>query len=172
VFDGQRVDGHFRYQPNTAIPPDGMLVSINVSGADKHNNLRRLMVHKSIRLLASYPAGGEANCLRANLSPQTRQVVLVFGAKLWPFTEQPLDAVTITAKCLQSTEAEKVSVNNDFALTPDPHFTGNFQKLFLPGGLEAVVWQVPEGRTPASIKLEFSALGAAMDMKVLAAMEL
>ena len=172
VFDGQRVDGHFRYQPNTAIPPDGMLVSINVSGADKHNNLRRLMVHKSIRLLASYPAGGETNRLRANLSPNTRQVVLVFGAKLWPFTEQPLDAVTITAKCLQSTEAEKVSVYNDFALTPDPHFTGNFQKLFLPGGLEAVVWQVPEGRTPASIELEFSALGAAMDTKVLAAMEL
>ena len=80
--------------------------------------------------------------------------------------------MTIAAKSLQSTEAEKVSVYNDFALTPDPHFTGNFQKLFLPGGLEAVVWQIPEGHTPASIELEFSALGAAMDMKVLAAMEL
>ncbi len=171
VFDGERVDGHHIYEPDTAIPPDGMLLSINVSGADKHNNLRRLMSHGSIRIMASWPEGGEANVLRASLSPSTRQVALVFGARLWPFTEKPLDAVAVTAKCAESQETEKISIYNDFALTPDPHFTGNFRKVFLPGGLAALVWQVPEGRTPESLELEFSAIGTAMDMRLLAAVE-
>ena len=172
VFDGQRVVDHYRTQPDTAIPPDGMLISINVSGADKHNNLRRLMSHGAIRLLASYPTGGDGSVLRATLKPDTRQVVLVFGARLWPFTEQPIDAVTVAAKCQETEETEKVSIYNDFALTPDPHFTGNFRKVFLPGGYSALVWNVPEDKTPESLELEFSALGLAMDLRLLAAVEM
>ncbi len=80
--------------------------------------------------------------------------------------------MVVSAKCAEDSEPEKVSVYNDFALTPDPHFTGNFRKVFLPGGLSAVVWQVPEGRTPENLELSFSALGIAMDLKLLTAVEM
>ena len=109
--------------------------------------------------------------LKAVCDPQNSTVIMVFGAELWMYTEIPQAAAEIAISTTGGT-TEKFKLNVDFALAPDPRFHGNFNIVYLPDGLVAVIWTGKNQETATGVTLQFTPLGIATGTALVAAAEM
>ena len=159
-------------EPNSAIPQDGGVISAHKTGADIHNNVRKIMAKGKVDLIATRTALAEPiPPLKAVCDPQNSTVIMVFGAELWMYTEIPQAAAEIAISTTGGT-TEKFKLNVDFALAPDPRFHGNFNIVYLPDGLVAVIWTGKNQETATGVTLQFTPLGIATGTALVAAAEM
>ena len=159
-------------EPDSAIPKKGGVISAHTTGADIHNNVRKIMAGGKVDLIAARPVLAEpVPLLKAVCHPETATVAMVFGAELRMYTETPLAAAEITVSTTGGAK-ETFRLNVDFALAPDPRAHGNFKIVYLPGGLAAVIWTARNREMAAGVTLQFTPLGVATGTALLAAVEM
>ncbi len=99
-------------KPNVAIPADGGVISANETGGDVHMNVRKLMAKDQVTILAGYAEEGkEFPVLKTKVDSKATTLVLVFGSRLWMFTDRPCAA----AKILIETTKGRICVDGIYA---------------------------------------------------------
>lgn len=170
IIKNSRVVKHSEYVPDLPIPPDGGIISANTTGADVHNNIRKILAAGKVELIAARGVG-ENVPLKATCKDNIDTVVLVFSALLCPYSEKMEAAANVKINTVNGT-SENYILRNDFAIAPNPHFTGNFKTFFLAGGMVAVIWKSDKGIQAAGIDVEFTPFGVAMGTTLVAAAEM
>ena len=161
---------HTTHGGDTAIPADGAVFSANSTGAELHMDCRKITKDGAVEFIVSRAVeAGPLPLLTSGCSENASSVVLVFSSALNMFANKPAPAATVTVKTAGGRE-EKINVNADFALYPDPNLFGHFKLYYLPDGLLAVVWKSATDK-PAEVSVQFTPIGTAIGTTIVAAAE-
>ena len=171
IRDGKVIQ-HASRKSDLPIPAGCGIISANETGADVQMNVRKLMDSPQVELEAGYAeVAGEQQPIVAECKADDTTLALVFGTRLYMFTERPEAAANITVTTTDGT-SEEFALNVDFALAPDPHFFHNFNIVYLPKGLVAVVWRGTPERRPKKVSVQFTPIGTAIGAKLMGSVSL
>ena len=156
---------------NVAIPPDGCVISTNITGAELQNNTRKIMAEDYVELILSRrEAEGALPKPEAVCGGGADTLVFVFGAALKLYCDKPVPACVVRVRRSDG-ETDTFSLKCDFSLYPDPKLFKNFRMVYLPDGKAALIWN-GDGCTAAGVEMEFTHMGTAIGTVLLGAAEM
>ncbi|MBR2509442.1 MAG: family 20 glycosylhydrolase [Lentisphaeria bacterium] len=156
---------------NVVIPRNGCVISAHKTGAELHNNTRKIMKSGSVEFIVSQrKEPGDLPVLTAKCKNKASGIVLVFASKLKMYCDSPRTAAVIQIKSSDG-KISSFKLNADFALYPNPKRFSKFKVIYLPGGKAAVVWN-GQNTTAKEVNISFTHMGTAVGTTLLGAVEM